>query len=239
MSNLESEKALAAARAIEEVADGMVVGLGTGSTASYVVRGLGLRVADGLKITATATSSATEALASSHGIPLTPFTRLSRIDLTIDGADEIDSQFRAIKGGGGALFREKVVATASDRVVIAVDSSKPVKHLGRFPLPVEVIPFASAFAERSLKQFDVPVTMRMKPDGTPFITDQGAYIYDLAFGRIDDPGEIAHRLRSIPGILEHGLFLSEIDCVYVGKIDHVEAMQRANPTRSKPDQTRA
>ena len=143
MFSLESEKALAAMRAVEEVRDGMLVGLGTGSTAAYAVESLSKRIRHGLRITAVATSQATETLARRLAVPLIPFQRLSSVDLTIDGADEIDHRFQAIKGGGGALLREKVIAAASTRVIVIVDSSKLVPQLGKFPLPVEVVPFAT------------------------------------------------------------------------------------------------
>lgn len=227
MAELEAEKALAASRAIQEVSDGMIVGLGTGSTTGYAIRELGRRVqADGLSITAVATSDATRRLAESVGIAITPFDAISRLDLVIDGADEVDPYLRAIKGGGGALLREKVAAAAADRTIIIVDSSKPVARLGRFHLPVEVLPFAGAFARRRLKELGAPVTIRLATDGTPILTDQGNLICTVALGGIDDPVSTALKIDAIPGVLEHGLFLDEIDLLIVARGDQTEILSR-------------
>jgi ribose 5-phosphate isomerase A len=213
MGNLEKEKALAAARAVDEVQDGMLIGLGTGTTAGYVVREVARRIEMGLKVTATATSRGTESLAVSLGIPFRPFEELSRVDLTIDGADEIDPLLRAIKGANGALLREKVVAEASDREIIVVDSSKPVATLGRAKLPVEVLPFAACSVERELRTFGAPLARRTNADGSDFRTDQGDFIYDISFGNIADPESLARALENMPGLIGHGLFLSQIDLV--------------------------
>lgn len=227
MPDLEAEKALAAHRAVQEVQDGMLVGLGTGSTASYAVRYLAERMKQGLKFKGAATSRATETLAQNLGIELVPFEGLSRVDLTIDGADEISPQLEAIKGGGGALFREKLVASASDRMIVIVDSSKPVERLGRFRLPVEALPFGRAYVESVLAALGVPVALRMKPDGTPFVTDQGGHIFDVSFGRIDDPEATAAALDTIVGVVEHGLFLKEIDTVVVARGETLQIIDRA------------
>ena len=230
MADLEAEKALAAAHAVKEVRDGMLVGLGTGSTAAYAVRLLGERVKQGLAITGTATSRATEALAQSVGIALAPFEEISRVDLTIDGADEIDSQLRAIKGGGGALLREKLIASASDRLIVIVDSSKPVKQLGHSKLPVETLPFGRAYVETKLAALGVSPTRRTKADGTPFLTDQGNHIFDLAYGEIADPIATAATLDAIVGVFEHGLFLTEIDQVIIAQGDTLEIIDRGEIT---------
>ena len=203
----------------------MLVGLGTGSTVACAVRRLGNRVAVGLEIKAVATSIAIERLALSVGIPVLPFDAVSRIDITIDGADEIDPELRAIKGGGGALLREKVVAIASDRVIIIVDSSKAVARLGRFHLPVAVVPFADAYVEKSLRKFGVPVARRMTPDG-PFRTDDGNHIFDISFGSIADAESLAAELKAIPGVIEHGLFLSEIHMAVIARGSTIEIRQR-------------
>lgn len=229
MSNLEAEKQLAAVRAVAEVRDGMLVGLGTGSTASHAVRALADRIAAGLRITATATSRATEDLARSLGMALVAFDRIDRVDITIDGADEVDGKLRAIKGGGGALLREKIVATASDQVVVAVDSTKVVPALGRFPLPVEVVPFAAAFAERRLRLLEAPVALRHR-GGEPVLTDQGNVIFDVALGLVADPDELAIVLASIPGVVGHGLFLTEISTVVVARGTEVEVRRRKMAT---------
>jgi len=226
MADLEAEKARAAARAVEEVRDGMLVGLGTGTTTAYAIRELAARVREGLRIDMAATSRATEALATSLGLTIRPFETISHVDLTIDGADEIDPKLRAIKGGGGALLREKIVAAASDRTLIVVDSSKPVPQLGGHKLPVEVLPFAAAFVERELKKLDGQLVHRVQADGGPFLTDQGAYIYDLGLGRIDDPEALALWLDAVPGIAGHGLFLTDIDCVIVAEGDTIRMMTR-------------
>ena len=226
----DREKALAAARAMPEVRDGMLVGLGTGSTAAYAVRAIAARVRDGLRITATATSTATEALARSLGIEPVAFERVARLDLTIDGADEIDHQLRAIKGGGGALLREKVVAAASDRMIVIADGGKLVDTLGRHPLPVEVLPFAAASVERALAEFGVPAPRRRSADGTDYLTDQDAYVYDLAFGTIAHPEAVARRLEGVPGLIGHGLFLGLVDVAYVAEGENVRVLGMPIPS---------
>ena len=225
MANFEAEKAIAAGKAVEEVRDGMIVGLGTGSTAAYAVKRLSERIGHGLRITAVATSQATEALARRLAVPLIPFQQLSAVDLMIDGADEIDDRFQAIKGGGGALLREKVIADASTRVIIIVDSSKLVAKLGKFPLPVEVVPFASEFVRARLAELGARVTLR-STDGTPFLTDQGNYILDAALDEISRPSTIAAAVAAIPGVVEHGLFLDEIDTIIIARGDMVEVRHR-------------
>jgi ribose 5-phosphate isomerase A len=222
----DAEKAAAAEAAVGEIRDGMLIGLGSGSTAAHAVRAIGRLVADGLRIDCVATSRATEALARSVGLAVRPFDDVSRVDLTIDGADEVDPALRAIKGGGGALLREKVVAAASDRVCIAVDSSKPVIRLGRFPLPLEVLPFAGAWVARALAELGGTATRRLGADGSPFHTDQGNAIFDAAFGPIEDVRGLALRLSQVAGIVEHGLFLDEIDMVFIGRPGGVEVRRR-------------
>lgn len=226
MPDLEAEKALAAARAVEEIEDGMLVGLGTGSTASYAVRFLAGRMKDGLRFEGTATSRATEAIARELGIPLVPFDGLSHVDLTIDGADEVDPQLRAIKGGGGALLREKLVASASRRTIVIVDSSKPVERLGRFRLPVEALPFGRAYVESELGCLGAPAALRIKGDGTPFLTDQGNHIFDIGFGCIEDPERLAAELDAITGVVEHGLFLTQIDTLIAARGDTLDIIER-------------
>ena len=222
----ETEKAAAAEAAVAAIADGMLVGLGSGSTAAHAVRAVGRRVADGLRIECVATSRATEALARSVGLAIRPFDGIARIDLTIDGADEIDPALRAIKGGGGALLREKVVAAASDRVAIIVDSGKLVARLGAFPVPIEVLPFAGAWVMRALGELHGTATRRHAADGSPFHTDQGNVIFDTAFGLIEDAAALAGQLSQVPGIVEHGLFLDEIDTVFIGRPGGVDVRRR-------------
>jgi len=225
MPNSDAEKAIAAAKAVEEVRDGMLVGLGTGSTAAYAVKCLADRVRQGLKVTAVATSQATDTLARRLGVPLISFQGLSSIDLTIDGADEIDHRFRAIKGGGGALLREKVIAAASTRVIVIVDSSKLVPMLGKFALPVEVVPFATEFVRTRLAELGARV-MHRTIAGTPALTDQSNHILDAALDEIPKPTEIAAAIAAIPGVVEHGLFLDEIDTIVIGRGDTVEVRHR-------------
>jgi ribose 5-phosphate isomerase A len=222
----DAEKAAAAEAAVAEVRTGMLVGLGSGSTAAHAVRAVGRLAAQGLRVDCVATSSATEALARSIGLTVRPFDTIARVDLTIDGADEIDPAFRAIKGGGGALLREKVVAAASDRVSIVVDASKPVARLGAFPLPVEVLPFAAAWVTRALTELGGAPALRHGPDGAPFRTDQGNLIFDTAFGPIEDVPALASRLSQVPGIVEHGLFIDEIDTLFIGRAAGVEVVRR-------------
>jgi ribose 5-phosphate isomerase A len=196
------------------------------------VGAIGRRVRQGLRIECVATSRATDALARSVGLSVRPFDDVARLDLTIDGADEIDPELRAIKGGGGALLREKVVAAASDRVCIVVDSGKPVARLGAFPLPVEVLPFAGAWVARALTELGGVPTRRAGADGSPVLTDQGNLILDTAFGPIDDAVTLASRLSSVPGIVEHGLFLDCIDMVFIGRPGGVEVRRRARSPRA-------
>lgn len=224
---VEGQRAAAAEAAVNEVRSGMLVGLGTGRTAAFAARALAQRVKEGLQVECVATSTATERLGVSLGLRVIPFETVSRVDLTIDGADEIDPRFCAIKGGGGALLREKVVAAASDRVLIAVDGRKVVERLGSFPLPVEVLPFAEAWVMRALTGLGAAPTRRTLEGGTPFRTDQQNLIVDAAFGPIDDVADLAARLASIPGIVEHGLFVGEIDELFVGREGGVERRKQA------------
>jgi ribose 5-phosphate isomerase A len=212
----ESEKQLAAEHAVQYVKDGMLVGLGTGSTAHYAIAKLGNNVRDGLRITGVASSRSTEELARSVGIPLADFSEMSRLDLTIDGADEIDGNLRAVKGGGGALFREKILAAASDLMIAVVDSSKLVDKLGKAKVPVEVLPFASGFVKRCLLELGGQVLLRADVSGSTFITQQGNHIFDMVFPHGYDASQIASALETIPGVVGHGLFLTEIDLALAG-----------------------
>jgi ribose 5-phosphate isomerase A len=222
MTTGDSNKRKAAEAAIAEVTDGMLVGLGTGSTAAFAISGLGRRIAEeGLRITAAGTSLATEAAARAAGIPFLAFDDIAAVDLCIDGADEIDPLFRAIKGGGGAMLREKVVASAAARMICIVDASKPVGTLSR-PLPIEVLPFARSYVANAIRCLGGDPVIRPAP------SDQGNLLIDCAFGPIDDPEGLAHALDTIPGLLGHGLFLSEIDALYIGDETSVECRERHN-----------
>jgi ribose 5-phosphate isomerase A len=212
----DQEKELAARASLQFVRDGDVVGLGSGSTAAYAVRYLGKRVRAGMKIRGIATSLQTQNLAASVGIPLTTLEEVQRIDVTIDGADEFDPELRLIKGGGGALLHEKIVASASRQVIIITDSSKQVCVLGKVPLPVEVIRFAEALVSEKISVLGATVRLRKDKAGKPFITDEGNHILDCHFGEIPDPPALAHALSEIPGVVEHGLFINLADLVLLG-----------------------
>jgi ribose 5-phosphate isomerase A len=230
MLPLDAEKKLAAEAAAEHVRDGMMIGLGTGSTAAYAALKIGQRVKDGLRITATSSSLATEQLARSVNIPLVDFSGVSHLDLTIDGADEIDPQLQAVKGGGGALFREKILAAASNTMICIADSSKLVEALGKAKVPVEVLPFAASFVERELGRLCDRVVVRQSASGVRFVTDQGNYIFDMFFQQPYAPAPLAAWLKAVPGVIEHGLFLAEIDMLIVAKGENVSITIR--PDRS-------
>lgn len=209
----------AARQALALVEDGMCLGLGSGSTASLFLELLGEKVRNGLKVTGVPTSTATETLARRWQIPLVSLNDSPVIDLVIDGADEIDPQHNMIKGGGGALLREKVVAAAAERRVYIADDSKLVSSLGAFPLPVEVVQFAWKLLVRKLEKFGGEVRRRELSDGSPFTTDEGNFILDCRFGAIDDPAALAAQLSSVPGVMEHGLFVGFADEIIVGRAD--------------------
>ncbi|PRY94698.1 ribose-5-phosphate isomerase [Hasllibacter halocynthiae] len=231
MSNLspvDRAKFIAARRACDYVEDGMKVGLGTGSTAAWMVRQLGEMVReDGLRIKGVPTSSRTAHLARETGIEVISLDEAKWLDLTIDGADEFDGDLALIKGGGGALLQEKIVATASDRMVVIADAAKEVQALGAFPLPVEVVPFGwqttKALVEETLAGVDVlgrEATLRISGDG-PYVTDEGNYILDLALRRIGNPWQTSLVLNQIPGVVENGLFVDVCDVVVIGRPDGV------------------
>ncbi len=211
---------------MERLQDGMVIGLGTGSTTRYAIERIGRLVAGGMNIAGVPTSKATAALADSLGIPLTTLEEHRRLDLTIDGADEVDPRLNLIKGLGGALFREKLVASASAEMVVVVDESKLVDCLGqKTPVPTELLPFGWRLTEERLEKLGCRPSLRMEDD-KPFITDNGNYILDCKFPRIDDASRLARRLKAIPGVLEHGLFLEMADLVLVGRPQGVTEMRR-------------
>jgi ribose 5-phosphate isomerase A len=223
LSPIDKAKFAAAKRASVYVEDGMRVGLGTGSTAAWLVRCLGERVRDeGLKIKGVPTSTRTAELARKVGIDVITLDEARWLDLTIDGADEFDGELNLIKGGGGALLQEKIVATASDRMVVIADAGKEVETLGAFPLPVEVIPFGwqttQALVEETLVSMDVlgrNSTLRMNGD-VAFVTDEGNHILDLHLKRIGNARQLALILNQMPGIVENGLFIDICDTVVVG-----------------------
>jgi ribose 5-phosphate isomerase A len=220
------EKEAVARASLRFVRDGNIVGLGTGSTAAYVVRFLGERVQAGLKIRGIPTSVQTKELAASVGIPLTTLDEFQQIDVTIDGADEFDPQLHLIKGGGGALLREKIIASASRQVVIIADSSKQVAVLGKFPLPVEVIPFAQLLVAKRIAAMGAAVKLRQDAKGDPFVSDEGHHILDCGFGQIPDPPALARQLSDMPGVVEHGLFIDLASVVLMAKGENVTEFRR-------------
>lgn len=222
-------KKQAAVAALEAVKPGMRLGLGTGSTAAHFVRALGMRVREsGLSVIGVPTSEATAALAAAEGIPLTSLDDGGDLDLTVDGADEVDPKLRLIKGGGGALLREKIVASASRRVIIVADGSKFVDTLGAFPLPIEVVTFGMTATRRRIEQLasrlglSGSLQQRKGPNGTPFVSDGGNAIMDASFGRIPDPEALAVGLNGIPGVVEHGLFLELASAAIIARETGIE-----------------
>jgi len=226
--SIDLEKEAAARASLRFVRDGMTLGLGTGSTAAYVVRFLGNKVHAGLKIRGIPTSVHTGELAASLGIPLTTLEECQEIDVDIDGADEFDPQLHLIKGGGGALLREKIIASASRQVVIIADSSKQVAVLGKFPLPVEVTPFAQPLVAKRITALGATVNLRRDAKGNIFITDEGHHILDCSFGQIPDPPALARKLSDMPGVVEHGLFIDLATVVLCAKGENVTELRRKN-----------
>jgi ribose 5-phosphate isomerase A len=229
---MDELKRQAAARALEFVTDGMKLGLGTGSTAKHFVELLGMRVRDGLNVVGVPTSEATRADAIRCGIALTTLDDVDRLDLTVDGADEVDPSLNLIKGGGGALLREKIVAAASDAMIVIADESKWVDALGRFPLPIEIIPFglkatqramARAFAESGVSG---QMVLRKGKDGHVFVTDGGHWIVDAHLGRITDAPRLSVLLNAIPGVVEHGLFIGLASTVILAGSQGIRIVER-------------
>src|SRR5215467_12298286 len=209
-------KLRAAQRALEFVEPGMTVGLGSGSTATIWIKLLGEKVRNhGLKIRAIASSDDSEYLGRSYGIPFVTFEECRKLDLTIDGADEIAPQLALVKGGGGKLLREKIVASASRRFVVIADESKQVEKLGRFPLPVEVIPMAAPLVSDALRELGFTPSLRADHDGRPYITDEGNFILDCSGLLIENPDVVASEIDSIVGVVEHGLFLHMADLAVI------------------------
>jgi ribose 5-phosphate isomerase A len=217
--DIEAQKRQAAARAVEWVQPGMRLGLGTGSTAKHFVELLAERVRGGLKVVGVPTSETTRADAQRLGVPLTTLDETPELDMTVDGADEIGPDLTLIKGGGGALLREKIVAFASARMVVIADESKWVAMLGRFPLPIEVMPFGLAATKRAVEAAVAAAgspgrtTLRQGKDGHAFVTDGGHWILDAALGRIADAKSLASRLSAVPGVVEHGRFIGMAQAV--------------------------
>jgi ribose 5-phosphate isomerase A len=231
--DIDAQKRAAAARAIDFVREGMRLGLGTGSTARHFVELLGERVKAGLTVVAVATSDATARDAERVGIPLTTLDEAPELDLTVDGADEIAPDLTLIKGGGGALLREKIVASASARMIVIADDSKWVPVLGRFPLPIEVVPFGLAATRRAVETAAAeagcpgPALLRRSRDGHAFVTDGGHWILDAALERIPDPRGLANRLAGIAGVVEHGLFIGLARTAILAAAEGVRVVERS------------
>jgi len=219
------EKEAAARASMRFVSDGCVVGLGSGSTAAHVIQLLGERVRTGLQIRAIPTSNHTRDLAASLGIPLTTFAAVQEIDVTIDGADEFDAELSLIKGGGGALLHEKVVAWASRQLVIVTDFSKQVATLGSFPVPIEVIAFAEPLVKKRVEALGASVTLRGSNESV-FVTDEGHHILDCSFGCIPEPRALARTLSDMPGVVEHGLFVGMASVVLTARGSQVAELRR-------------
>jgi len=231
--NTDAQKRAAAARAVEFVRPGMRLGLGTGSTAKHFVELIGERVRSGLDIVAVPTSETTSAVARRCGISLTTLDETPELDLTVDGADEIDPGLYLIKGGGGALLREKIVASASARMIVIADQSKCVTELGHFPLPLEIVSFGVGATQRAVEkairatQRTGPLALRLRKDGQVFVTDEGHRILDVALGRIDDPVALAHAVSEVPGVVAHGLFIGLTHMAIIGGPDGVKVVERS------------
>lgn len=230
--NADAQKRAAAARALDFVEPGMRLGLGTGSTAKHFVELLGERVRGGLDVIGVPTSEATYADALRCGIKLTTLDETPELDLTVDGADEIGPDLSLIKGGGGALLREKIVAAASARMIVIADAGKQVASLGQFPLPIEVTPFGFEATRRAVAaaiaaiQPGGPLTLRRAQNGHAFVTDGGHWIIDAALSRIDDPTALAQKLSAVPGVMEHGLFVGLATFAVIGGPDGVRIVER-------------
>jgi len=221
----EKMKRRAGEEAVKYVKDGMIVGLGTGSTVRYTILKLGELVGEGLEIIGIPTSRATEKLAKEVGIKLGDLNDYDYIDLTIDGADEVDGKLNLIKGGGGALLREKMIAYASRYEIIVVDESKMKEYLGDFPLPVEIVRFGYKRTMKNIQSLGCVPKLRMKEE-EPYITDNGNYIVDCKFGKIANPEELERKIDEIPGVVEIGLFINLANEVIIGKKDGVEIRKK-------------
>lgn len=234
MADVEILKRAAAARAIEAVRPGMRLGLGTGSTARHFVELLGERVRAGLEVIGVPTSEQTRALAESVGVPLTTLDAEPELDLTVDGADELDGELRLIKGGGAALLREKIVAAASRRMLVIADASKRVATLGSFPLPIEVAPFGLEATRRAVVEAcaragcEGPLALRRDKAGNPVVTDGGHFLLDASLGRIGAPEALARELQQVPGVMEHGLFIGLASGAILAGPDGLEVLGNVN-----------
>ena len=222
----DQEKEAAARASLRFVKDGQVVGLGTGSTAAFFIKLLAEQVKNGLRVRGIPTSVRSRELAQSLGIPLTTLDECQEIAVTVDGADEVDPQLRLIKGGGGAMLREKIVASATEKLVIVADASKQVAVLGQFPLPVEVIPFAQMLVSKRIAALGADVSLRKGDDGKPYVTDENNHILDCRFGQIPDVDGLARKLSDMPGVVEHGLFIGMASVVLFARGGEIVELRR-------------
>jgi len=225
---IDDDKRLAAEAAVAEIRDGMLVGIGSGTTVAFAIEAIGRRLGDWPATRFFATSQGSWRAAHAAGIAIASFAATARLDLTIDGADEIDPAFRAIKGGGGAMLREKIVAAASDRMVVIADGTKRVAALGTAPVPVEVLPFARSFVAARVAELGADPVLRMTAAERAYRTNQGNLVLDCHFPGIPDPAALAVALQAVPGMLGHGLFLTEVDAAYIADAGVVTKMER-NP----------
>ncbi len=223
----DQQKEAAAKESLRFIRDGQIVGLGTGSTATLAVKLIGERVKAGLKIKGIPTSARTEELAKQLGIPLVTLDEYQQIDVTIDGADEINPQLQLIKGGGGAMLREKIIASATKQMVVVGDATKQVPILGKFPLPVEVVSFAQALISKKISALGAKVRLRQNMDGSPYKTDEGHHILDCTFGQIPDPAALANVLDGMPGIMGHGLFINMASVALIATDSGVKELRRS------------
>jgi ribose 5-phosphate isomerase A len=219
MLTQDEVKQLVAQQAAQLVQNNMTVGIGSGSTVYFLIKELGERVKNGLFFRAIPTSKKTAALAAEQNIPLAGLNDVTTIDITIDGADEIDTHLQLIKGGGGALLQEKMVAAASRELFILADETKLVQHLGKFPLPLEVIPFGWKQVQRKIKEtYNIQASLRVQDD-QPFVSDHGHYIVDCPFQQIENPDILSYDLNAIPGVVDNGLFVNMADMALIGYPD--------------------
>ncbi|MBC2459917.1 ribose-5-phosphate isomerase RpiA [Clostridium beijerinckii] len=231
------QKRVAGEKSTEYIKDGMILGLGTGSTAYYMIRKVGELIKNGMKITAVATSKSTESLAKELKIPLLSIDEVDRIDLAIDGVDEIDNEFNAIKGGGGALFREKIVASLANEVIWIMDESKLVDGIGEFPLPVEILPYGYKHVIKELQDYSLNPKIRMKEEEI-FVTDNGNYIVDLHIGKPMNINDVYNKVNKITGVLETGLFINMCDRIIIGTSSGTKIINNSNSQNVKMEQFR-
>lgn len=231
------QKRVAGEKSTEYIKDGMILGLGTGSTAYYMIKKVGELIKNGMKIKAVATSKSTESLARELKIPLLSIDEVDRIDLAIDGVDEIDNEFNAIKGGGGALFREKIVASLANEVIWIMDESKLVDGIGEFPLPVEILPYGYKHVIKELQDYSLNPKIRMKEEEI-FVTDNGNYIVDLHIGKPMNINDVYNKVNKITGVLEIGLFINMCDRIIIGTSSGTKIINNSNSQNVKMEQFR-